>query len=240
MGKVGMTRFAQDTVIACPACGRPTRLNNLRSLNTYGTRQWSDGYWEGLMGTRPALTRCVCECIYWLKDADVLGRYPQVQEEQRGLTGLLRRWFKPDDTEHNPVNIPRGWEWARHAEKLDLRNMLGVLRNSLPPDREYTVRRHIWHQLNDAERAGRDAYPHEAELIRQYRQQNLERLLALMEGTENPILLQRGEILRELGRFDEAIDIFNTIQGESQSWAERLRSEAEQGNTRVVVREDHG
>ncbi len=234
-----MTSFAQDTVIGCPACGRPARLKNLRSLNTYGTRQWSDGYWEGLIGTRPTLTRCVCECIYWIEDAPVLGRYPRIPKK-RGLAGVFQRWFAPEGREPDPIDIPFGWEWADQVRELDLRNMLGVLRDDLAPDREYILRRHVWHQLNDPDRADREAFPHEAELTRRHRLPNLERLLELTQGTDNAIRLKRGEILRELSRFEDAIKIFKHIHGDSQYWAERLCSEAEQGNSRVVVLVDHG
>lgn len=229
-----MTRFSADTVIGCPACGRPARLRNLRSLNTCGIRQWSDGYWEGMIGTRPNLTRCVCECIYWIDDAPVLGRYPSVPKK-RGLAAVLRRWFGSEGREPAPTGIPLGWEWATPADELDLRNMLGLLLlDDLPPDREYILRRHLWHRLNDADRACREVYPHEAELAHRHRRPNLERLLELTQGTDHPVRLQHGEILRELGRFEEAIEIFEPLRGDSRYWAGRLRSEAEQRNPRVV------
>lgn len=181
-----------DQVIACPSCGAFALVSTLMSGNTCGARFWTDGKMLApMLPTPPSVTKCRhCRGYFWVADAKIVGE--------------VAPW------EHDSETIPK--EWRRAEPVADLAEAefleaitLSVARNK---DEEMHLRVSAWHAGNDAYREGVDAnrgalppsWKHSPEAI-----DNLERLAALLTESDPDRRLMKAEIMRELGRFPEAL-----------------------------------
>lgn len=207
-----MTSFATSQVIACPHCRHLALRRRLQSLNFYGCTFWSDGYVGGFSGL-PSFTRCTCcQGVYWLADAEVVGVLPDARSDaSRGFLPAVRRWLNAerDCSEPSSQPVPDEWQWARpvgHADTDALVIGIESLADAEAPiEREQTLRRLLWWQFNHEQRRRSTAVVGISATVRSaHAQSNLFRLLDLAEGDGSMKGLERAELLRELGRFDEA------------------------------------
>ena len=75
-----MTRFAANSVIACPHCRYLALKRNIASFSTGDITRWSDGYASSWFG-QPSFTRCgSCQGVFWLEDATYVGEMPRQDE----------------------------------------------------------------------------------------------------------------------------------------------------------------
>ena len=115
------------------------------------------------------------------------------------------------------------WEWknAKHIDALALEDWWSVLDNTsaLTPEREMLARRQLWWWGNDHLRINRDGKPisNKPKLDDQQIRGNLEALYKLCAAEEKPNRIAMGEMLRELGRFDEALAMLDSTEDDGEN-----------------------
>jgi hypothetical protein len=182
-----------DKLIECPNCKALARVFTLLSGNTFGAKRWTDGkIFAPMLPRPPAITKCRnCGRYFWLSDAKVIGE--------------LLLW------EPEAEKIPSEWKAAEPVRELSEAEYIEAIKIGMAHNREQELylRIHAWWASNDRLRFNQDAgeqaqtiFKHSAEAI-----MNLERLLNLLDITDPDERLMKAEILRELGRFDEAIQL---------------------------------
>lgn len=200
-----------DRIIACPHCGLLARQRTLLSGNTFGAIFWTDGKMQAPMLPQfPAITCChQCGRLYWIKDAPVVG------EERYGKT------------------IPEEWKRAQVVRELTLDEWRAAIEMGLGTDseREGYLRLHYWWARNDPLREeGVTPTPPD---YSDWERENLVRLLALLDARVPGERLIAAEIHRQMGNFDQALQLVQDIPELHRVWAEAITVQIRQGN-RVV------
>lgn len=165
----------------CAACGKRLAEGTMLSGNTYGARYWTDGRMIApMLPDALWLVKCGhCDALGWLEDLERLGELAYDHAEAADLTGV------------RPVMTP-GMEDFLSALA---RGLAGHSRK-----KQRYLRQQAWWAGNDRRREGdADAPLSEAEC------RNLEALLPLLRATMQEDRLMRAEVLRELGRHEEAL-----------------------------------
>ncbi len=123
---------------------------------------------------------------------------------------------------HNEFNSPeslRDWdaalpEWkdAKYDDSLSYADLSLALRETAAGDgkREIFIRRHMWWMANDRHRLGVDGLPLRGapDVPLAEAQENMSILLEL-QAADDGKAIERAELLRQLRRFDAAIDLLN-------------------------------
>ena len=222
-----MTKFASPAVLRCPQCGDHVLRSRLKSFNDFGAMGWSDGYTSiwGLNAISP-IGRCPwCKSVFWLDDAENMGSMPHKPSSIGLAMRLVYRLTgdKYGELERERIWRETPWEWksAKHVDAPMLNDWWSVLENlnTLNPARGILARRQLWWRGNDHLRIARDGKPisDKPKLDDQQIRGNLEELYALSAAEEKPNLLAMGEMLRELGRFDEAIATLDSIEDDEEN-----------------------
>lgn len=231
-----MTRFADPDVYTCPACAAYFTRTGFRSISFVGTvRDWSDGvptmWWSRRL--RP-LVRCrSCAALFWIHDLNPVG----VRERRPEALGRFERWWAERcgdprgrlQEEQRWRQIPEGWETAQEADTASCEDVVYVLGNStgVSPERRLWLRTHIWWELNDRYRIREDGtpipnVPHWPEADERA---NMEAILGLLDvGEMTPgDRVQKGEVLRLLGRFDEAVAVLKAVPADGHNEVRAVR-----------------
>jgi hypothetical protein len=193
-----------DMIVACPHCQTLARYGTLHSGNTFGATQWTDGKMIAPMLPRPPeFVRCrECRGFYWLDQATPVGELP-------GPFG------GDDEAEVRPE-----WVSAPEVEEPTESGYHEALAaGSIEPERELDFRILAWWRGNDAFRGleTTDAtgdQAGDAPVDAEARRLNLEVLAALLAGADENLLVLRVEALRQLGRFDEALVVLESVEGD--------------------------
>lgn len=222
-----MTSFQRPEVRKCPGCDGFFLRQRLSTINFSGTRDWSDGAPTAWWGQSP-LVRCrACAAIFWLDETAVAGVLPH----QPASLGRIARWIAqwrgdPDGRLHDEnawQQIPAAWKSAATAEGANFEDVVFVLGNSegLSTDRLLWLRRRIWWTLNDRFRACSDGspIPDVPTWPVADEQVNMLALLELLEqGDMTPHdMVEKGELLRLLGRFDEAVAVLQAVPADGNN-----------------------
>lgn len=187
---------APPEIVCCPKCGQGLLRHSLLSGNTFGAAFYSDGRMVApMLPEFPAFSRCPsCGAFFWVKDL-------------KGGGGGRRPY--PD------------------IEELTVTETAQFLESGLVHERgqEIFVRIKLWHAFGDRVRDSRSEEENgrcETKLIETPEEQelwegNLRRLLELQPEEE----LMIAEIYRQLGQFDEAMEVLNAVltdEEKSEKW----------------------
>jgi len=185
-----------DLIIECPACHAPARVQTLESGNTLGATLWTDGKMIApMLPEFPELTSCRnCGSYFWISDAKVLAELERRHPESRA--------------------IPAHWESAEVVKELSAAEYLEALETGVARKREQElyIRLHAWWAANDSYRSSGKTTRKKSTNPPQRSPEatmNLERLLDLLDVTDPEERLMKAEVLRELGRFDGALELFD-------------------------------
>lgn len=221
-----MTRFAPPYLHQCPACAGYFTRAVLTSLHYYDDMpEWSDGksgqWWAGASGS---VGRCPsCTGIVWLDDAMALMESPT---EPRPIGPVARIWHRLTGDKRGRLREERNW-LALPAEIKGTQSIVNLTTAddyiealAAQPlgarDREIHLRRRLWWASNNHLRVidgaieQRPAVAADAALI------NAERLLELFEHDPKE-QVARGELLRQLGRVDEAVAVLRAVKPDGYS-----------------------
>jgi hypothetical protein len=245
-----MTSFSDPMLIQCPKCLGHLQKRELASGGGRETFIWSDGYASGSVSSMfQPLARCpLCREVYWEEDAKVLGKllikpramsrlgiiYTKLTGDKNGLLAEQERWDNTKDELKNPPG-------EMSTEFSDLLMALNV-REELSAAREALLRRRIWWANNDYQRLQVDGTPilPAPRLTEVEAKVNMLALLKLHDDGDIDAPMEKAEILREFGRFEEAITTLNIVkeyEKHSQLWTKIMQlSESMDLNVREVWR----
>lgn len=235
-----MTRFADPLVISCPHCHEPLRERQLASFSNFGSVTWSDGHVGMLTFCHTgSIAKCEeCNKLFWREDAEELGRMVQkpvtlefswIKRIVHRCLGGFERHFENEEAWRT---LPASWKRAIEVVPPEQKDLVAALDSGFAdtPKRERYLRTQLWWASNDPDRG----YTGDRPLTPEQAIENMKRLLALYRELPeaNRKTMVEGELLRELGRFEEAAEILEPLTEESPE-AAIIRDEALRNNRLV-------
>ncbi|GAA5012424.1 hypothetical protein GCM10025794_00460 [Massilia kyonggiensis] len=143
--------------------------------------------------------------------------------------------------ERNWLSLPREIKDAGHIKGLQgAQDFWEALAKLVPDDldRETYVRRRLWWASNDHQRLSEHSSAVSAEHVMPVAkaQANMHRLLELIERDPKQ-QVERGELLRQLGRFDDAIAVLTAIlpDGHSEVHASKIERLARRRDNKLQI-----
>ena len=207
-----MTRFAAPSVYQCPECKGYLLWPQPLWIPSRRTTRWSDGIELAADLTDVGAVTCCpsCSVVLWSTDMQALGELRHAPPPLGRFARMLAEW---NDDKHGYLYAELEWQaqnpaWktATQGRQLDYDDLLRALEDATDTKRELYLRRRIWRATNDHMRqsgegkcATRLPSATEAE-----RRANMARLIVLHEAAGTNIV-ERAEMLRQLGRYDDAI-----------------------------------
>lgn len=179
----------------CSDCQNLISAATIASGNTFGAKFWTDGVMHASMSpTTPQVIKCPhCSSIKVLQLLEHVGETEQPREFGFYL--------------NNPEALNQKVNWyeeAKHFEMVNFEELINLLATiKLQPEVERIARFQAWRAGNDARRNSDTTNP-----LKQVEIRNLERLLSLLNEPHDFSDLVKVEVLRNLGRFDEAESAF--------------------------------
>jgi hypothetical protein len=158
-----------------------------------------------------------CRAVLWKKDLEVLGTLTSAPKCLRPISRKLAEWFGDKNgylrAEEEWEATPTAWKEAEHGDYLEYLDMQRALLAMREPnlDREMFLRRRIWWATNDHIRHHPDGSRVKQEPIapESMRQTNMLRMIEIHERAGNAPA-ERAELLRNLGRFEDAIRLLTS------------------------------
>ena len=192
------------------------------------------------------LVRCkACAALFWLDDIEPVGIMPQMPRPIGRLTRAWLRWrgdpqgLLQDEEEWSLAEA--SWGTAQYIGSANFDDVVYVLARSkgISRGRHLWLRKRIWWDLNDRFRSRYDGsplpnvptWPQAAE------RSNMEAILTMLrDGDVRPMaMVEQGELLRLLGRFDEAVTILKAVppDGHTEVRAIKIERLAKRGDMQV-------
>jgi hypothetical protein len=194
-------------VIECPECGEKYLISRQAGFPSEGAVVYSDGYFTDVHNWRtPEIIGCVtCE----------LGFFPQ-----RG-----RIVAEPNWTEYNEI-----WAHLKKAEPPTAGSLALEIRarKNMLPEVEVPIRIEFWYSALHTE-TGRILFQ-KNEKFRKFWTESLIRLNEIMPLTDEKSVLLKAEINRQLGLFQNSIDL---LKGIGNPLASQITEYAQKGITEV-------
>ncbi len=178
----------------CISCKKTIVITTINSGNTFGARYWTDGYMKAnMLPDSPRHRKCPhCGKLFWVEDLKKLGEVD------------------------NDGEIEKAWGRSKIALEFEVSDYLLALENKFARTIEENkyLRTYAWWKFNDIQRwkqperrfFRRSNYEHIPE---ETFYKNLEVLEKMLDESIKSERLQKAEIARELGRFEECGDLLN-------------------------------
>lgn len=192
------------------------------------------------------LVRCVaCAALFWLEDIEPVGIMPQMPRPIGRVAQTWVRWRGDPEgrlQDHEDwAKALKSWGRAQYIGRADFDDVVHVLSRSkgVSSERLLWLRSRIWWDLNDRYRTRSDgsAIPDVPTWPLSVERTNMEVILDMLRDVEAEPwnMIQQGELLRLLGRFDDAVAILKAVPADSHSEirAIKIQKLAEQCDTQV-------
>lgn len=214
-------------IVKCPSCACESNLETDRRPLAGVRREWSDGLWDFQKPAHCRLARCPhCDFIFWIHRAERKKGESPIRLQMLGF-GNIREVLN-EAYESHPLLLA-----ARNEEVLD------ALNNDLPIEDVSYLWRELWRRCNHPDR-GIDI-DFGQPISEQLRESIRRTVLAQEEAkpSDDRDILIEAELLRELGRFDEALARMEMAVCAGAPRALVLQAQTVAGNRKVcIVRED--
>jgi hypothetical protein len=165
-----------------------------------------------------------CEAVFWLCDVEPVGQRPgkpyplgrwgtmwaKLTGDRKGRLRELREWDA----------LPAGWKAAEYVKRPDYFDLEpGLRQEGLAPDKELLLRRTLWWHSNDHQRVRTDGFrkPQVPVTSDEFSRVNKLRMLDLHAQLSTGDCVEQGELLRQLGRFDEAVKVLAAVKLDGRS-----------------------
>jgi hypothetical protein len=182
-----MTTYVTVEVM-CPHCKTGLRHLAVASTNNFGAIWFTDGYAQNGPAHEDAIQKCsACGYEFWMHDT---GTMPNTEPKP-----MTDRW---EAGQHKTLSVGQR-EYPRLIKA-------GFFTNN---DEEFHLRFNTWHLVNHRFRRNTERTADFTE----FETENMERLIELL-GEKPHERLYRSEILRNLGRFDESLEVLDAITEE--------------------------
>ena len=191
-----------DQIIACPRCEKYAKYWTLLSGNTFNATLWSDGKFIAPMWPKPpAVVKCHhCSECYWLSEAR------EITEDNNPFPSQDKIPYAQEPTEEEYYQAIKGGLTKDIGQEKFLRIL-------------------AWWRSNDAFRGGADISFGKPPREPGAWADNLESLLSML-GKDGHEAIMKAEVLRELGKFEQAHQILSNIPSsrETKPVIDKLKS----------------
>ena len=230
-----MTRYSAPIIHQCPACAGYFKRHTLTSMHFHAdVPDWSDGkngqWWANASGS---IGRCpVCTASVWIEDAVEVMHLPR---HTPMMVGLDRLWHRMTGDRNGRLREVLEWEALptaiKNAESLGWLSKADDFIAALADkpaqslERELHLRVRLWWALNDHRRHSNSSSSAPRHTMqRSIARPNMLRILELIEDRLEA-RVTRGELLRQLGRFDEAVAVLKAVVPDGRSEARAMKIE---------------
>lgn len=217
----------QFVIVKCPSCACESNLETGVFPSAGTRREWSDGLWDFENPANCRLARCThCESIFWVNRAERRKGESPIRLEILGF-GDMRKVPNEAYEPHPPLQAARN------------EDVLGALKNNLPTEDAHYLWRELWRRCNHPDR-GIDI-DFGQPISEQLRESILRTVLAQEEAkpSDDRDIVIEAELLRELGRFDEALVRMEMAVCAGATRALAIHAQTIAGSRKVcIVRED--
>lgn len=192
------------------------------------------------------LGRCeACAALFWLDDIEPVGVMPQMPRASGRFTRAWLRWRGDPggqlQAEKDWSLAMKSWGYASYIGSVSFDDVAYVLARSkgMCRDQQLWLRNRIWWGLNDRYRNRLDgsSIPDVPSWPIAVERRNMEVILDTLQDSEAKPwnVIQQGELLRLLGRFDEAVVKLRAVpsDGHSEVRAAKIEKLARCGDTAV-------
>lgn len=191
------------------------RKRRLASIHIYGATYWSDGYTSSIcisggsdIGVCPS-----CESMFWLEDAKQLGILHDEPESTAWpwWKRAASRFDEADSAimkrEKDWREIPDSWYFTTDVGQPRARELIWALQHGIAdtPEREWRLRQKLWWAGNHGDRGYVLKNPMDSEQVRENLMSLLDRVNQETDAVKQA--LTHAELLRHLGRFDDALAV---------------------------------
>lgn len=175
-----MTTYGPTIINQCAACAEPFISGSMMSGNTFGATFWTDGKREApMLSNRNWLVKCPhCLALLWI-------------DEQKRIGELEPQWAFQQHENY------------RYSITPTLEDYFAIIDQCISNlDKERDIRLRAWHASNDQRRRTDKPIP-----LAKREVDNLNALALLVDESKENDRIMKAEIMRELGRFAEAISL---------------------------------
>lgn len=187
----------------CMACSKLIAQCTTRSGNTLGATYWTDGkFYAPMLPAMPELVKCPhCHESVWISDL--------VKIDEIEPSGVRHVGYKYDQRildwkidEIEPLGVWHvNYKDACEYEMPSLDDYFALLEKGFSdPEKEQHVRLCAWREGNNQRRTNPGKIPMSSSEI-----SNLTALLQTLDESNDRELVWKAEVMRELGRFDDAL-----------------------------------
>ena len=192
-----------EVIISCPDCKALSSFSTMASGSTFGSTLWSDGYRHSpmLVSPTPVIQCNDCSRVFLKWKAEEVGQYSR-----------LSRGIRLDDPDKKKT--PAEWKKAPQIKAPKEDDFYKAIDEGLSENKqeEKNLRVTAWWQSNDCCRGGFSLIGKKENFAApEEREKNMEKLLGLLDKTNPNDQIMAAEILRQLGRFDEALEVLKTL-----------------------------
>ena len=197
-----------DLIYKCPHCENLLKRGSLTSGNTFNSKLYSDGKQVApMLPDFPNLTKCnKCNNIFWLSDLEEIGCYHR-----------RSRLFKDNDDIVDEDDMQDKWESADKVDFLNIEDLCKALNTARNIKEEKTIRIWIWWAFNDRIREGGDNMFVETNDKERW-EENCRTLIKVLDDTDFSEKLMIADLYRNLGEFDNCIDIIDNLNQDDINW----------------------
>ena len=195
----------------CNSCQGLLKQRSILSGNTSGAKYWTDGEMLARMLPRtPGLIKCShCSSIQWtdeLEEVDSFSTYV-------GFAALFDKSPEFEAKENEEKNKEFLYKTLPYYEQPNAQELFDYANKILPIEKQLQVRLRAWRKGNDDRRNSDKFNPFNKTELK-----NLEMILQLMRDQNQASNLIYAEVLRELGKFEEAREVIEANNyGESEN-----------------------
>ena len=192
-------RPGPEIIRKCVSCTVPMAQVTIKSGNTFGATLWTDGKMEApMLPDLPWFVKCPhCHSLLWIDEQVELGETElgcMLTSEKEKLS--TKRHSKKTILGDIEPGIPQCI--APSAEELSA--FLDTNISDVRKERYLRIR--SWWAGNDVRRKSRKKHP-----LSEKEAKNLQALVALLIESDKNDRIMKAEIMRELGRFDDAVSL---------------------------------
>ena len=208
-------KLGRDKYVKCPSCQEHAKHATLDSGNTFGAILWTDGFqYAPMMPRPPPIVKCSrCNAVLWRKDFQALSHQDTVSDFLNKGKIYTKAPFVQEPCEHELYAAIANGGLGRDATKILLARKLAWWKHN---DKIRWGKRPDNDDDDDAKETTGDNQDDTAW------RENVQALVALLDDDkdDNACIL-KAEALRELGRFEESLQVLSTVKSDKYAWITR-------------------